>query len=260
MLRLARLPPTRAALDLHCAAPGHANPHFLDRARFLDPSHPAAALSLRAVPAFVCPQFTLRAFPNAILTRPIDHVPINPLRATDLVRRPCLSARGKRISLLFHTSKKTTSKSCVVRRRLRTKITAAIALVVTRNADVPAPKNGKPRIHLVSRSPQESAPPVLQDWTYLVVPDLAIYKTPLPNLIQVVRKALVSVSHQATRLEASWSALPKQKLRPPHKVVDKSAIRTRTSERAQGSDTPVKHPRISTRLYSGRPVILQPKG
>ena len=177
MLRLARLPAPPARLVR--ATPGHANPHFLDRTRLLDRTHPAARLALRHLPALVTPHFTLRAFPNAVLHEPVDFVPVNPLLATALVRarkgthsphkwwanlatshpkqgskrwdshtkfiaaRHIADARtaalvqsGRRtISLLFHTPKKATSKSCVIRRRLRSKMTAAISLVVGRNAD-----------------------------------------------------------------------------------------------------------------------------
>ena len=161
MLRLSRLPRGRS-VNVRNTTPGHANPHFLDRARLLDPSHPAARLGLRKLPSFVCPQFTIRALPNAVLHEPVDFVPINPLLATALARTQkwsstvthrtrrhiaALAQSGRRcVSLLFHTSKKATSKSCVVRRRLRSKMTAAIGLVVARNAyTVHAPSASHPR-------------------------------------------------------------------------------------------------------------------
>jgi hypothetical protein len=157
MLRLSRLPRGRS-INVRHTTPGHANPYFLDRARLLDPSHPAARLGLRKLPSVVCPQFTIRALPNAVLHEPVDFVPINPLLATTHVRArtvsildpvthktrrhiadarvAALAQSGRRnVSLLFHTSKKATSKSCVIRRRLRSKMTAAIDLVVARNAD-----------------------------------------------------------------------------------------------------------------------------
>ncbi|KAH0826258.1 hypothetical protein J3R83DRAFT_5727 [Lanmaoa asiatica] len=366
-------------MSVRYTTPGHANPYFLDRAHFIDPSHPAAKLALRNLPSFVCPQFTIRAFPNAILQEPIEFVPINPLLVTGLVRartkthvakgrhkwwskldvddtqrstQPDTGTNGNRatwatfhekkghrrwnnfdamrrhvkfvaarqladarvaalaetgrhnVSLLFHTSKKATSKLCVIRRRLRSKMTSAIGLVVGRNADaVDAPENDQPAsplrpvssrpvtpyppLNLVSRPLQESERLILQDWTYLVIPDLSIYRIPLPNLVQAVRKALLSLSHQSIRLESSWSALPKSKarspqtlpldrrspsihspLRRPRKVLTKSlsVIRTwtnhphpRASGYAQSSDSPhesAKLETVSTRLYSSHPIIL----
>ena len=56
------------------------------------------------------------------------------------VRNSSLVQRGKRnLSLLFHTSKKNTSKSAVIRRRLRSKMSTAIALVIGRSADAVRP-------------------------------------------------------------------------------------------------------------------------
>ncbi|KAG8216161.1 hypothetical protein J3R82DRAFT_8167 [Butyriboletus roseoflavus] len=360
MLRLSHLPRARS-INVRYTAPGHANPYFLDRAHFIHPNHPAAKLALRNLPSFVCPQFTIRAFPNAILQEPINFVPINPLLATDLVRarttthrrqkfdiQQCrtetdtptngkratwttfhhkegyrrwvnidamrrhikfvaarqladarlavLAERGRRnVGLIFHTSKKTTSKSCVIRRRLRSKMTAAFDLVVSRSADavdapppslprlvtsIPAqrPATSYPPLELVSRPLQESEHLVLQDWSYLVIPDLAIYKTPLPNIVQAIRKALLSLGHQSKRLESSWSALSKSHapFERPHKVLTKSqtATQARTShphrlhplspasERAQGPDSshePITRKNVSTRLYLNHPIIL-PQG
>ncbi|KAN0094690.1 hypothetical protein V8E55_002977 [Tylopilus felleus] len=339
MLRLSRLSRrARPSLNFRYTIPGHANPHFLDRTRFIDPTHPAANLYLRNVPLFVSPQFTIRAFPNTILHEPIDFVPVNPLLATGLVRarsrshaqrkwwsnlsfdeeeghrqsdnvvdttrqhdrfiaaRQLADARvaafaacGRHnVSLLFHTSKKLTSKSCVIRRRLRSKMTAAISLVVARNADaIHAPESDKQARPILSsptlsRSPQDSEPLTLQGWTYLVMPNLTIYKMPLPNLVKAVREALLSLNKQSKRLEAAWATMPKRRprasssppidnrARHPHKVVDKSQSMIRkqtqrpcrfhhTSEHAQGSDTrhePAKKQSISTCLYSVKPVIL----
>ncbi|KAI9567691.1 hypothetical protein HD554DRAFT_2173094 [Boletus coccyginus] len=260
MLRLSRLPRARS-LNVRFTTPGHANPLFLHRARSLDPAHPAHSTPLRNLPAFVCPLFAVRAFPFPLLHHPTDFVPINPLLATDRVRAPsdgqhsarqladaraaALARRGRHnLSLLFHTSKKATSKSCVIRRRLRSKMTAAISLVVARNADAVEPAS-RSQLTLVSRATQ-GEPLVLQGWTYLVMPDLAIYKTPLPNLVQVVRKALLSLNHQSKRLEASWSAPPPC----PPRVATKLS---RTNHQ------PAKRPSISSRLYSDKPVIL-PRG
>ncbi|KAG6380327.1 hypothetical protein JVT61DRAFT_8437 [Boletus reticuloceps] len=197
MLRLSRLPRAHPGVVVRPAL-GHANPYFLDRARFIDPAHPAAQLGLRNLPAFVCPQFTIRAFPNAILLEPTNFVPPNPLLATALVRartqsqsnldtepRPSsttsddngdnldatqrrlvgttarhLAARGRHsISLLFHTSKKATSKSSVVRRRLRSKMTAAICLVIGRNANAgDTPEIDHPASPLRLVSPRKPTP------------------------------------------------------------------------------------------------------
>ena len=56
MLRLSRLPRSRS-INIR-------NTHFLDCAR---------------LPSFVCPQFTIRALPNAVFHEPVEFVPINPL-------------------------------------------------------------------------------------------------------------------------------------------------------------------------------------
>ena len=63
-------------------------------------------------------------------------------------RIAAMAQRGRRnVSLLFHTSKKATSKSCVVRRRLRSKMAAAIHLAVARNADIiHVPSASTPRL------------------------------------------------------------------------------------------------------------------
>ncbi|KAG9308292.1 hypothetical protein JVU11DRAFT_12055 [Chiua virens] len=296
--RLVRARSNSRSVNIRFTTPGHANPYFLDRTRFVDPCHPAAkSLNLRNLPSFSCPQFTIRVFPNAILQEPVEFVPINPLLATGLVRshkkahtinlnrrhqwwtnlgvseakhwrsKPttgprhratwttfhkregyrqwdtvdamrrhikflgarqvadaysvALAKRGRHnVSLLYHTSKKATSKSCVIRRRLRSKMTAAIGLVIGRNADavdppevVDRPRSGAsyPCLNLVYRPLQEGERLVLQDWTYLVIPDLAIYKMPLLNLVQAVRKALLHLGPQMLRLESTWSTLPKSR-------------------------------------------------
>ena len=168
-------------------------------------------------------------------------------------RTAALVQSGRRnISLLFRTPKKATSKSCVIRRRLRSKMTAAISLVVGRNADavetdqpasplsfscscanpIQRPATPSPPLNLVCRPLQEGECLILQgdcpfspacpvsdayiDWTYLVIPNLALYRMPLPNLVQAVRKALLSLGHQSMRLESSWS-LPKTQARQPHR-------------------------------------------
>ncbi|KAG6380343.1 hypothetical protein JVT61DRAFT_8454 [Boletus reticuloceps] len=186
MLRLSRLPRavTHPGVVVRPAL-GHANPYFLDRARFIDPVHPAAQLGLRNLPTFACPQFMIHAFPNAILLEPTNFVPPNPLLTTALVcahtqsqsnlnteplptsttsddngdnldatqRRLRGTTARHSISLLFHTSKKATSKLSVVRRRLCSKMTAAICLVIGRNTDaVDTPEIYHPAspLHLVS--------------------------------------------------------------------------------------------------------------
>ncbi|KAF8128557.1 hypothetical protein EV363DRAFT_1339883 [Boletus edulis] len=135
-------------------------------------------------------------------------------------------------------------------------MTAAICLVIGRNADaVHTPEIDHPRkptphppLHLVSLQEGESL--VLQDWTYLVIPDLSIYKIPFPNLIQAVRKALLSLSQQAKRIEVSWSAVPNHQppsprvnppLRHSHKVVDKSHSRAHHIRRLRPPFRPSNH-------------------
>ncbi|KAF8452669.1 hypothetical protein L210DRAFT_3519331 [Boletus edulis BED1] len=135
-------------------------------------------------------------------------------------------------------------------------MTAAICLVIGRNADaVHTPEIDHPRkpishppLHLVSLQEGESL--VLQDWTYLVIPDLSIYKIPFPNLIQAVRKALLSLSRQAKRIEVSWSAVSNRQppsprinslLRHSNKVVEKSHLRAHHIRRLRPPFRPSNH-------------------
>ncbi|KAF8128551.1 hypothetical protein EV363DRAFT_1339829 [Boletus edulis] len=135
-------------------------------------------------------------------------------------------------------------------------MTAAICLVIGRNADAvhtpeidhPRKRTSHPPLHLVSHQEGESL--VLQDWTDLIIPDLSIYKIPFPNLIQAVRKALLSLSRQAKRIEVSWSAVSNRQplsplinspLRHSNKVVEKSHLRAHHIRRLRPPFRPSNH-------------------
>lgn len=264
MLRLSQLSRrARPSLNFRYTIPGHANPHFLDRTRFIDPTHPAANLYLRNVPLFVSPQFTIRAFPNAILHEPIDFVPVNPLLATGLVRarsrshaqrkwwsnlsfdeeeghrqsgnvvdttrqhdrfidaRQLADARvaafaacGRHnVSLLFHTSKKLTSKSCVIRRRLRSKMTAAIGLVVARNADaIPAPESDKQARPILSSPTRANIRPCTAASDLISAPPSSLPQSTRQRASHPPRsfpsRCIAIISHVLRRLDISRHAQP----------------------------------------------------
>ncbi|KAF9224977.1 hypothetical protein BS17DRAFT_807993 [Gyrodon lividus] len=229
-LNLSRLPKATApkSLNTRHTTPGYANPSHIDHRNIVDRHHPAARLTLRAFPAFTCPAFSMRAMPKATLSRPA-FVPPDPLLVTR--RTPTRKKKSKDtldISLLFHVMKKSTSKRAVLRKKLRTKMTSAIALVVTRGADAVDVSGGlgvEAEEGTMHTLPVDSYPPlmmvvnpmpvdrhlVLKDWTYVITPNLKVYRMPLPNLVQAVRKALTFLKHHASRMEASWESMPARK-------------------------------------------------
>ncbi|KAF8843510.1 hypothetical protein BDN67DRAFT_978857 [Paxillus ammoniavirescens] len=199
--------------------------------------------------------------PKATLSRPA-FVPPDPL----LVTRNTRPGKKKKndtldISLLFHTMKKTTSKRAVLRKKLRTKMTSAIRLVVTRGADAvdvnsgpeatvrhvdaldlisgltgrrgreQLPVDSYPRLVMIANPMPADRHLVLKDWTYVITPSLKLYRMPLPNLVQAVRQALTFLKLHASRMEASWESMPARK------SAGKRLQPTREREPAGANDT-----------------------
>jgi hypothetical protein len=141
----------------------------------LDPSHPTAKTSLKQFPSAKNQYFRLRAFPNALLSKPetagpptrpnidlwaervaratvsrknltLEQIDTKSYSASELshqllefVTPPVLTSHPEGsipMSLYFSIGKARTHKHAVIRRRLRTKFKAAINLVVTRGAGV----------------------------------------------------------------------------------------------------------------------------
>ncbi|KAH7883084.1 hypothetical protein F5I97DRAFT_175908 [Phlebopus sp. FC_14] len=223
-LDLSRLPKASGikSLNTRNTTPGYTIPGHINRQHVLDRNHPAVRLSFHAFPQFTCPDFNIRALPKATLHRK-DYTPPNPIP-------PSRKRAKKDISLIFHTFKKNTSKLAVVRSRLRSKMSAAISLVVTRDADgVEASQlSGASRCGTAERPPDHAHKPaftlisnpipkdyvlVLRDWTYVISPNLSVYRTSLPELVCNVRKALFTIKDKATRLELSWRKPPPHRSR-----------------------------------------------
>ncbi|KIK96752.1 hypothetical protein PAXRUDRAFT_282150 [Paxillus rubicundulus Ve08.2h10] len=264
-LNLSRLPKATApkSLNTRHTTPGYAIPNHIDRRNLVDRHHPGARLNVRAFPAFTCPAFSVRAMPKATLSRPA-FVPPDPLVVTHNTR-PGKKRKNRTldISLFFHTMKKMTSKRAVLRKKLRTKMTSAIQLVVTRGADAvdvedrteatarrvdaldlisgltgrrgreQLPVDSYPRLVMIANPMLVDRHLVLKDWTYVITPSLKLYRMPLPNLVQAVRQALTFLKLHASRIEASWA----REIIPARKTAGKRLQSTHERELAGVNDT-----------------------
>ncbi|KAG2103450.1 uncharacterized protein F5147DRAFT_775993 [Suillus discolor] len=130
-----------------------------NRARTVDPTHPATRWKAHAFPHFSCPAFMLRAVPKGALLRPEFE------RRLPQIERSAMVPRGERkdgskkldMSMVFMISKKKTNKRAVVRNRIAMRIRSAFELIVTRGADAEPKENVKDR-HLGKKcGPEESS-------------------------------------------------------------------------------------------------------
>ncbi|KAG2159494.1 uncharacterized protein EDB93DRAFT_1070688, partial [Suillus bovinus] len=183
-----------------------------NRARTVDPTHPATRWKAHAFPQFSCPAFTLRAVPKGALLRPEFE------RRSSQMERPAMVPRGERkdsskrvdMSIVFMISKKNTNKRAVVRNRIAMRIRSAFELIVARGADAELKDNDNSRQLGKERGPEESSSAVrkpkknIDHWTYVMSPTLLSYRMPLPDLIQHLRAGLESIRAHSMKLDVQW--------------------------------------------------------
>ncbi|KAG1791992.1 uncharacterized protein HD556DRAFT_1293967, partial [Suillus plorans] len=174
-----------------------------NRARIVDPTHPATRWKAHAFPHFSCPAFMLRAVPKGALLRPEFE------RRLPQIERSAMVPRGERkdgskkldMSIVFMISKKKTNKRAVVRNRIAMRIRSAFELIVTRGADAEPKENVEDR-HLGKKSMFICLSSHMdKDWTYVMSPSLLSYRMPLPDLIQHLRAGLESIRAQSMKLD-----------------------------------------------------------
>ncbi|PCH37470.1 hypothetical protein WOLCODRAFT_158190 [Wolfiporia cocos MD-104 SS10] len=173
----------------------------------LDPDHPASKLSRselwRSAPKFKTDALMLRAYPQAVLYRLHNPWP-DPPHSSAPRRAP--DARRLNMSIM-KVMGKAIHKSSVVRSKVGLRIKTAVALIVTRGADVRQDAKGRERI--VFDGADAGPKWLMQDWTYIVHPTLEIYRMPYQTLIPQLREALKSIKETAEALEEKWSRATK---------------------------------------------------
>ncbi|EJF61780.1 hypothetical protein DICSQDRAFT_136296 [Dichomitus squalens LYAD-421 SS1] len=203
--------------------------------RVLDPTHPALHLKpsqyANAFPWRAYPGFGLRALPKSLLDKPSVPFPdppfsVQPPRSvtldsgqawdddggSDATSENRWVAKGTvkwaeeerwRISMSLVDVVAKGVGGRVVRVKVLNKLKNAIALVVTRGADVEEGADGAKRI--VFREREAGSGWVLRDWTYLCRPEPQLNLMPYTELIPSIRRALKDVFIPGQKLEDEWS-------------------------------------------------------
>ncbi|TFK52778.1 hypothetical protein OE88DRAFT_1627042 [Heliocybe sulcata] len=180
---------------------------------FCNPYHPATNVPRRilskSLPRYKRPSLQVQAVPKALLacvdsqertrSRP---PPLNPpsVPAPEWSRIVTMSAP-------MIVAKKLVSKDAVVRRKIVRRVKFALGLIVTRGADVEKVRSaeGEEREVLVEGEPSRDL--IRQDWTYVFVPALEVYRMPYKILIPMLREALLFITARTHVLEKRWATL-----------------------------------------------------
>ena len=110
--------------------------------------------------------------------------------------------------------------TAVIRSKIATKIKTALAMIVTRGADVRRDTEGKEQIvfdpsdagrdwileGVYAMSVATTSDDTFVEWTYVVRPRLQLYRMPYQTLIPILRNALISLRSRAQQLESQWHA------------------------------------------------------
>ncbi|SJL13060.1 uncharacterized protein ARMOST_16497 [Armillaria ostoyae] len=177
----------------------------------LDPKHPALRVNLKVLPIVSQPFLAIKAIPFDILTKPENAVTFErPVelwesRVARLKDSPLEKTDVWSISLPVHLlmPKKTVHKKKYLRVIIARKIKTAIALIMSRGLDVGS--DGK----LVLNDREDCDKLIVDGWSYVISPQLEIYRMPFEDLVKGLRKSLLQISNGIRQLEQQWSAKEK---------------------------------------------------
>ncbi|PBK58401.1 hypothetical protein ARMSODRAFT_134156 [Armillaria solidipes] len=177
----------------------------------LDPKHPALRVNLKVLPIVSQPFLAIKAIPFGILTKPENAVTFErPVelwesRVARLKDSPLEKTDVSSISLPVHLlmPKKTVHKKKYLRVIIARKIKTAIALIMSRGLDVGS--DGK----LVLNDREDCDKLIVDGWSYVISPQLEIYRMPFEDLVKGLRKSLLQISNGIRQLEQQWSAKEK---------------------------------------------------
>ncbi|TFK45183.1 hypothetical protein OE88DRAFT_1640271 [Heliocybe sulcata] len=174
-----------------------------------DPTHPATnvprVLLHKSFPRYKNPFLQVEAVPKAMLAR-IDRQgsrpsPLNPPSVPTPEWSSVITMSAPMIV------EQLSANNGTVKRKVAWRIKTALNLIVTRGADVRTVRNvkGKEQKLLVEGEPSRDL--IRQDWTYVFVPALEVYRMPYEILIPMLREALLLITARAHVLEKRWAAL-----------------------------------------------------
>ncbi|THV06676.1 hypothetical protein K435DRAFT_960283 [Dendrothele bispora CBS 962.96] len=205
---------------------------FLSDRKLLDPDHPAAKLNRHQLPSFRHENLRVFAIPHGLLELP--EFPRQPPfdfpfelwkdRIARTLRDPKLRFREARspseiqlasvrlpkyqragripMPMVMILTKKATSKFKFVRLKIMHRLKSALGLIVVRGATV---KDGKVVVD-DERAVEMVDKWILRGWTYtFFVPNLELYRLPLPELILLLQQAMSQTFQRGTRLEQEWA-------------------------------------------------------
>ncbi|KAK0499039.1 hypothetical protein EDD18DRAFT_1155060 [Armillaria luteobubalina] len=177
----------------------------------LDPKHPALRVNLKVLPIVSQPFLAIKAIPFGILTKPENVVTFErPVelwesRVARLKDSTLKKMDPSSISLPVHLlmPKKTVHKKKYLRVLIARKIKTAIALIMSRGLDVGS--DGK----LVLNDRADHDKLIADGWSYVISPQLEIYRMPFEDLVKGLRKSLLQISSGIRQLEQQWAAKEK---------------------------------------------------
>ncbi|KAK0484461.1 hypothetical protein IW261DRAFT_1331157, partial [Armillaria novae-zelandiae] len=163
----------------------------------LDPKHPALRVNLKVLPIVSQPFLAIKAIPFGILTKPENVVTFE--RPVELWESRVARLKD---SILEKTDK-TVHKKKYLRVSIARKIKTAIALIMSRGLDVGS--DGK--LVLNDRADRDKL--IVDGWSYVISPQLEIYRMPFEDLVKGLRKSLLQISNGIRQLEQQWAAKEK---------------------------------------------------
>lgn len=165
---------------------------------YTDPTHPIHNCSFKDIPKYESAFLRIRAYPFARLA---PHSTTMPNPYTEEMKKE----RRKNqlpMSLIVPMSPHNLHKSGAIRKVVRSRLKEALKLVVVRGAH--GSDNSEANSVTLSESNATPEKWVMKDWTYVFKPTLALYKSPMPTIIDEIRIGLQSVKSMGEKLEASW--------------------------------------------------------
>ncbi|KAK0460639.1 uncharacterized protein EV420DRAFT_221344 [Desarmillaria tabescens] len=186
-------------------------PHSDCYAVRLDPKHPALRVNLKILPLVSQPFLSIKAIPFGILTKPENAVtferPVE-LWKSRVARLKDPPTEHTDISLPVHLlmPKKTVHKKKYLRVEIARKVKTAIALIFSRGLDVGSDDG----LVLNDRQTRGDCDKLIVDgWSYVISPQLEIYRMPFEDLVKGLRKSLLQISSGIRQLEQQWAAKDK---------------------------------------------------
>ncbi|KAK0224142.1 hypothetical protein IW262DRAFT_876772 [Armillaria fumosa] len=218
----------------------------------LDLKHPALRVNLKVLPIVSQPFLSIKAIPFGILTKPENVVTFE--RPIELWESRVARLKGSTLektgvsSMSFPVHllmpKKTVHKKKYLRVIIARKIKTAIALIMSRGLDVG--NDGK--LALNDRADRDKM--IVDGWSYVISPQLEIYRMPFEDLVKGLRKSLLQISSGIRQLEQQWAAKDKHgysgreeaqftRARPRNPTLAEMRAKMRENEERRRSNTAV---------------------